>query len=268
MRCPKCGFISFDHLENCLKCKKKIKKTSDGLSGTVYNVAPPVFLKLNEEPDQAENEIPDVFADADDALANEEIRDPDLDILIENEDEVDFSLSDEDSEDIELDLGGSEDEDIDFALQDEDEGDREITFDFEQFDEDQDAFASEAEMEPVQKTTGGMELPDELSDISDLEPPPVETPALEEVAEVAGDSEGEEFDLDLDFDLDLNEQEFAEPKVAVKSDDDDELLLGDIDLDEIPKEPEVKKKPASKGLDLNDDLSFDLDLGDLKLDED
>ena len=34
MRCPKCGYISFDHLEQCLKCKKNIKAVSDNMHGT------------------------------------------------------------------------------------------------------------------------------------------------------------------------------------------------------------------------------------------
>ncbi len=46
MRCPKCGYISFDHLESCKKCNKNISETSVDLDGTVFAVAAPVFLDL------------------------------------------------------------------------------------------------------------------------------------------------------------------------------------------------------------------------------
>ena len=47
MRCPKCGYISFDHLESCKKCNKKISEASADLDGTVFAVATPMFLDLN-----------------------------------------------------------------------------------------------------------------------------------------------------------------------------------------------------------------------------
>ena len=49
MRCPKCGYISFDHLEECRKCNKNIKAVSDSLYGSIYNVQPPTFLNLHRE---------------------------------------------------------------------------------------------------------------------------------------------------------------------------------------------------------------------------
>jgi hypothetical protein len=48
MRCPKCGFISFDHLQACLKCGKDIHEASENLNGAVYNFAPPAFLEFEE----------------------------------------------------------------------------------------------------------------------------------------------------------------------------------------------------------------------------
>ena len=46
MRCPKCGYISFDLVDECLKCKKNIKSASEVLQGSVLNVSPPSFLKF------------------------------------------------------------------------------------------------------------------------------------------------------------------------------------------------------------------------------
>lgn len=45
MRCPKCGYISFDHVETCLKCKKDISGKVD-VVGTTYHAAAPSFLKV------------------------------------------------------------------------------------------------------------------------------------------------------------------------------------------------------------------------------
>ena len=49
MRCPKCGFISFDHLEKCLKCKKELKDVTGLVHGTVFKVQAPSFLKIQTE---------------------------------------------------------------------------------------------------------------------------------------------------------------------------------------------------------------------------
>jgi len=47
MRCPKCSFISFDVLETCVKCGKKISAAAEELKGTVASVTPPPFLKFD-----------------------------------------------------------------------------------------------------------------------------------------------------------------------------------------------------------------------------
>lgn len=47
MRCPKCGFISFDHLETCKNCQKPLDDLLATISGTTYDAAPPMFLTLS-----------------------------------------------------------------------------------------------------------------------------------------------------------------------------------------------------------------------------
>lgn len=49
MRCPKCGYTSFDHLEVCKKCNRAIGDLVGGIHGTVYNAPAPVFLNLTEK---------------------------------------------------------------------------------------------------------------------------------------------------------------------------------------------------------------------------
>lgn len=44
MRCPKCGYISFDHLETCKNCLKYIGDTVADINGTEYETVAPSFL--------------------------------------------------------------------------------------------------------------------------------------------------------------------------------------------------------------------------------
>ncbi len=49
MRCPRCGYISFDQISNCLRCGKDIKKASRELDGAVSNIAAPGYLAFAQE---------------------------------------------------------------------------------------------------------------------------------------------------------------------------------------------------------------------------
>jgi hypothetical protein len=217
-----------------------MQSVSAELHGSVYNVAAPSFLKFDTEPDEMEFDGAEAEFDSDDVFSDNEIRDPDLDILLVEDGE----------DDVELDMVMSEPED------EEAEEDDEIAFNLDQFSDDDIEEPGEAPL--------NMGLPDELSDISDLEPP-----VLEEFAEEPKLTLGDDdLDLDLDFDLDLDEPEQVPSKVAETKSDLDELSLADLELDDEPEVVVAKKKPASDKIDLDDDLNFDLDLGDLKLDDD
>ncbi len=48
MRCPKCGYISFDTLGSCKKCKKDISELVEELEGTVFESPAPVFLHIDQ----------------------------------------------------------------------------------------------------------------------------------------------------------------------------------------------------------------------------
>jgi len=248
MRCPKCGFISFDHLETCLKCKKDIKSISENIHGSVYNVEAPLFLKFNTEPEVAEVELDEAFVDDGDVFSDEEIRDPDLDILMNDEAE-----SEEDA--FELELG---EEDSGAVVAEEDQG---IGFQLEEFAEDADFSDADEIAEAAPEKSVRIELPDELSDISDLEQPPVPKQTEDETLP-------ERNDLNLDFDLDLNldGEEPAAAEGKAKNVDLADLELQDLDF-KLEEDSPVPKKHAGKKLDLDDDLDFELDLGDLKLDD-
>jgi hypothetical protein len=44
MKCPKCGYISFDHNQTCPKCRKSLKEEAAKMSLPDYKPAPPFLL--------------------------------------------------------------------------------------------------------------------------------------------------------------------------------------------------------------------------------
>jgi hypothetical protein len=53
MRCTKCGYISFDHLQKCRHCSTNLQKLDSLLKGTSLQAEPPFFLaSLLEEPQE------------------------------------------------------------------------------------------------------------------------------------------------------------------------------------------------------------------------
>ena len=259
MRCPKCGYISFDHLDTCLKCNKNIAGTSELLHGSVYNVAAPAFLKFTAASQADEVEMDEAFVVDDDDFTDEEIRDPDLDILLENP-------ADDEEGDFEISLGEDEPDTADREIslaESEEEGS--ISFSLDDFDDEVDLGDEDLERGKVSEKPLQMGFPDELSDISDLGPPPALREVIEEpVAEAADD----DLDLDLDFDLNLDADDLEPASSAGRESALADLSLRDLDLDEdLPSRKAPKKKAAEDKLDL-ENLDFDLDLGDLKLDDD
>jgi len=268
MRCPKCGYISFDHVDSCLKCNKDISKVSSAVEGTTYNVATPSFLRFptGERLQEEETEI-----SFEGAQEDYDVVDPDLDVLVNDEDEQ----SDSDGAGLSF---GDEFEGFDqlaeedaFGAELDEDGEEEI--DLGQFE---DAFDSEDQ--PTEKA-GEVEidLPDELADLSDLSAPSGEDlgePARPEAAFDQGFAEKDGMDdFNLDLDLDQLDDDFS-----LTSDDedgdssDDEDVLGDLSLDDIglSHKDEAVEQPEKKEvdpMDMDADLDFDLDLGGMSLDD-
>lgn len=242
MRCPKCGYISFDNVEKCLKCKKNIADASSLFQGSVLKVTTPVFLKL--VPD--EEEVEEAAAESEELeLAEEEfeISDPDLDILLEEDEgttaEVQLEMEDPDLEQSALDQLNDDLSEIE-AFSEEDSEQDEVKLDFGALDEAEveGAFADE---EP--EVTMSLDVPDELADLSDLSPPP-KAPVEEKPAA----------DDDVDFDFgDLGDEFGGEAAAAAAA----------------AAIPETKKPKEQKlSLDMDEDLDFDLDLGGLSIHDD
>jgi len=239
MRCPKCGFISFDHMETCLKCKKDITGSA-GVEGTTYHAAAPSFLRVPEKnvPEQDEDFAEDqgISFEQDEGFAEDDydFSDPDLDVLGSDNDEdaATLTFGDSDSEDFLLEADDDDEEGFEFDL---DEDDLDFTED-------------EATAAPA------LNVPDELADITDLAPPVDKSPAASDIAGMnlsLDDDMDQDEDLDLDgldLDLGLNSTEELDDTDLSLSLDDIDLSAGDI---------------IEESSDL-DDLNMDLDLDSLE----
>ena len=251
MRCPKCGFISFDHQENCLKCKKKIKIKPENLQGSVFQSAAPAFLSLQTNQEDESSETLDLFEDQ--PGSDEEYVDEDLMVLTDGEepetvDEIAFADNEDiEEEGIEIDLSMFED-----AADPADSG---VTSSGET--EKEDEYSAEPSI--------AISVPPELSDISDLAPPPYQTDVESEAPEVADTSDFPDMELDdLNFDLGLGDLEDA-PVAAMEGESATELVLDDLDFSDSLAKSGSGSADGQGSMKMDEDLNFDLDLGGLSI---
>ena len=269
MRCPKCGYISFDHIDTCLRCNKDVSKAS-AVEGTTYNVAAPAFLKFTKR-DHSDEEKNEISFDTDDDDFG--VVDPDLDVLVED--------NEDDGEEEGISFGGDLDGFDDFGDEEsfevaaESDDDEDGGLDLGQFE---DAFEDEEQDRDDEDIS--IDIPDELSDISDLSAPAEEapepvvaSPAVEEETDEFGD-----FNLDLDMD-DLNDDFSLTADDEEGAEDLEEEALADLSLDDLglseteaepkddPVTAESPQKTKKDETNMDADLDFDLDLGGISLDD-
>jgi hypothetical protein len=272
MRCPKCGYISFDHLATCLNCNKDISEISSTAQGTTYNAAAPMFLKFTQSSGPRESSYTSKTV-PDEVASDLDLVDPDLDILINEEEEEgiafnpdDMSLKDDFGE---QDAGKSFDISLPEEGRDAESGNDGLAVDLSQFED----AGLEEDLGGREEEKFTMSLPDELADISDLEPPAPPRKQRSAVAESKASDQGfDMLDMDLDLKLDgldmgfsLTDQEKGDKEEGIGS-----LSLEDIDLSVSPEDIKPapaapKPAPAAKPgeMDMDSDLDFSLDLGGL-----
>jgi len=223
MRCPKCGYISFDHLDSCRKCKKPIAQAE--FQGTTYPDIVPTFLQPSQEIHNSgfDEDMVDVL-------------DPDLDLLADENNENVIA------DDFEITFGADQKEDG-LSLDEDD-----LSIDISRFADVPINMQVVQESQPVQ-----FEMPEGLADISDLARPVAEAETESKPEVSFGDDE-----LSLD-DLDLS---FGGEKETTAVVDDNELGLLSLDDIDLSGGLEVASSP-SPSHPVDDDLDFDLDLGTL-----
>jgi hypothetical protein len=262
MRCPKCGYISFDHLEQCLKCKKNIKAVSETLHGTVFHVAAPTFLQLRS---QGEEKSKDEEMFTGDLEGDDEFVDEDLDVLVDD----DSLLKMEEPSD---DAGEEFEKSATPPVEPDGSEDREIAIDLSQFEDTEEKEVALQGSKKVPHEGGepslALDFPADLADLSDLAPPARNTQNEKPAGRNSAKAGGADATIDdLNFDLGLGD---LEADLASDGDSGKEMILALDDIDFSETLTQDPKKPADKprGADMNEDLNFDLDLGGLSIHKD
>lgn len=263
MRCPKCGYITFDHLETCLKCNKDISSLALATRGTTYHVESPPYLKFEKNLDDTEpgagGAVPeedvldvvdpdlDILADTfeDEAIAQEEddasAAEPEIEIELGEDfsfDEPEGAPEAEAEPEIEIQFDGDElglsANDLDTGLGEQEEpagGEEELTIDFNQFEDADDADDGELSLD------GDLSLDDDLSLDGDL--------SLDD----------DDFSMEVPEELaDLSDLEAPDDDMAVLdlAEDDDDLSMG------LDTPAETDGAPDDLTMDI-EDLNLDLD---------
>lgn len=253
MRCPKCGYISFDNLQNCKKCKKDVTQASSELNGTINNSTSPLFLQYAFEEDAGDVAVMDP-PEIDEIPVEIPIGDQDLAV----EDEIE-EIS------LDMDMDMDTEEPIVEAKQVLDEAkDEDIIMDLDDLEElaPRDEFTLDIENDGADEEQVEAAAAPEIDfsdiDISDLAPPSESQPelvdAVEELEPVAA----------------LSDIPSPAPKVSTAGVSDsfglEDLQLDDLDLDS-PANPVMgsaanqKITPSVKtGTALD---TFEIDLGEL-----
>ena len=198
MRCPKCGFISFDHLASCSKCGRDISEVASELQGTSIKVDPPMFLSgalaafAESEESFEEHAMEDDVAggidfnmEMEDEAVEMDAAAEDVDFSFEEEEEA-FDVAPEGDADFEI---VEEEEGADISLAEaeaEEAGIAEEDVDIELEAEAEDTFEELDFMSSVDEEEGGLEfdLEDFIEDRDDDEP------------QTSGDADVEGLDLD------------------------------------------------------------------------
>lgn len=159
MRCPKCGYISFDTFGTCKKCNREIGELLEELEGTVFEAAAPSFLHIRSTGTLADTPEPE----AEDAV----------DFLEEEQQDEGLSLAD-----------SFADEDV--LTEDMDLNGEEVGIEFEEMEEvevSSEIVLEESVLEDADSGSSGIEKETDLEldfgdiDISDLAPPETEEEA-------------------------------------------------------------------------------------------
>lgn len=215
MRCPKCGYISFDQIKKCVRCGKDVHELAESLNGAIPNITVPEYLGM---PDEEEL----VFQEPDQEEETEEI------FLAESVDEDAENFAAEDSSerfssdavDEEAEEGGADEE-------------REIELDLNFFDK---TAAAEPSAPPSGADDGEEEgtiafTLEPLDSEKDVEPlAPSDVMEEEDAQEIADDEQDLFSVMEESPESDLSESDF-----------DLDLDLGDLDLDLERKEQELPK---------------------------
>ena len=277
MKCPKCGYISFDYNQVCPKCNKDISSEQAKMNMPSFRPDPPSLLGiLTGEADESnvgfQIESPSEMGAAhgmdvnlDDAVVLEDTEAVDFD----EDQDMEISLGLDDSGEFEVPGELETDQEDDMMDLGMDAGDEEITIDadtvsFEDADEDLAALSVDEESEE--------DVALDLGDIS-LEEAGEDIPAAEEIIE-----EDSETEISMD-ELPPEEPIPADEEAGLSDSSEIELDLDDLSINETGEleVTQVESAGGSEAAQIVEDMAPDdsgadtdeapLDLGEISLDD-
>lgn len=297
MRCPKCGYISFDQQTECLKCSVGFPESIAAFTGTGLKVDKPFFLASVLEETSGEDSFnlseavtvndgvsEDGEIDFSGPMSEEEIS-GDEELLLGDEGEILVmdELSIEEAEESRGQIEFSMDEDLGPKAEDKHLGSQ---FD-EAFDADEDLSDNDSGVAgdaPELEGDIDFKLDEDMSGAEELEDlPELELDSLGDSGISMDDDEGTDVELEADEELEANEGDGAKAVGGLKldidvdiedepTDEDMVFNLEDIDMsDLVIEEDELENSSPEKSteesaLDLEGFLSSDEGLDDLPMD--
>ncbi len=199
MRCPKCGFISFDHLISCAKCGRDIAEVASELQGTSIKVETPMFLSGALA----------AYADREESFEDHAMES-------EVDEGIDFSMDEAPMDEGPVEMAGA-DEDIDFSFDEDEKADISLA---EAEAEEAAGIVEEAVEEAEQDVDYTLEA--DAEEVEEEAAPEAAEESFEELDFMGVIDEEEEGGLEFDLEDFLEDTDDDKPKSS-KS--------GDIDLD-------------------------------------
>ncbi len=230
MRCPKCGYISFDHNQACPKCNKDISGERDKLNLPSYKFDPPSLLGMLT------------------GEGNESNVGFSLDSSVLNASEMDMDFNQSAAAEVAF---GEETQEPEIDLNADDSGD----FELPEIAMDEDEPEEEGQEDEISLDMNEISLEDSNDELAI-------TPDEDEGDEInldLGDISSSEDDIDLS-DISIDED--------LQAEEDSGIELGDIDLEDESADDEALPQAEDLDLDLPGSEDDSLDLGDLSIDTD
>lgn len=253
MRCPKCGYISFDRQRSCGKCSHDLTAVAEQLQGTAIKAEAPFFLAAalgKKIPAAAEPALD--LAEEDEAIALDELA---AEAPPADEEELDFAgapLDEDDLAEQSLPSLGLEDIDVSDLMPPPQEEEEEPVLSLES--EPEETLPSPPAPAPAPEEDARLETepsspePDESLNLYEQESL---FGGLEETTEPSAEAEEEEI-IDLSALMDFEETP-APPAAQKEKEEKHEILeLSLEDGEGTPAPAEAPKKPASTVADIPD----------------
>ena len=239
MKCPKCGYVSFDYLDSCRQCSTNLTETRKKLGLELLpSSVPETLLGLAVAESASLSEDSDFTFQEPDAEQKEDLVFSDSDLFAESD--LDFS-----TEQLELGLG-----DTPSPLEDGQSGAGDlgpIDFDFPESDEAEPFLAEPAALEPAPlpapepaQQPGLSDMDFDEFELSDTDPAVLSDMPEAALPESTLPSPGEDAEFSLDMDDFLKEStEIEENDLEMTSIDEEDLSFDDLDEFELLDENDL-----------------------------